>query len=90
MIAYFWPWARAERSAPAPVNVRITPRPIVCIRQEDIDAARLRELTIQLEDLEFERANAQTGPAHVAAIAALVAWDTDNRDEFKRLRGESK
>lgn len=87
--AHFSPWARAERQAPdVPVNTRLTRRQdIICVRQEEIDAARLRELTLQLEDLEFERANAAEGESHLAACAALDVWNTDHRDEIKRLTG---
>jgi len=86
--AHFWPWARAEHRTPCvPVNVRITPPPvIVCVRQEDIDAARLRELTLQLDDLMAARAAAPDGEECLAAIHALVAWDTDHKDEFLRLK----
>lgn len=88
MHSLFFPWARAEHKPPCvPVNARLTPRPPMCLSQEDIDAARLRELSIQLEDLEFERANA-SDETHEAACKALDTWIFDNHDEFKKLGGK--
>jgi len=87
----FWPWARAEPPAAAPVNVRITPRPaIVCVRQEDLDRARLRDLANQCNLLcevrgAFPPATHRDDPALNAAIAALDAWIIENGQELDFL-----
>lgn len=86
MISIFY---REDDIEPTHVNTRLTPRPtIVCVRQEDLDRERLRELTLQREDLMFAQATAADGPAHEAAIQALMDWTTSNGHEFDKLRGK--
>ena len=56
----------------------------------ECDYDRLEELKEELENLEYERAQAETvGPcmtaAYVTACEALDKWNLDNRDEYKAL-----
>lgn len=88
---FFWPWAHAKRTEPVPVNVRTTPRPtIICVRQGDIDRARLRELAYQCECLcdirgGFPQDTPRDDPMLDAAIAVLDKWELDNGEELAML-----
>lgn len=74
-----------KQTAGVPVNVRITPKPLTCYRQKEIDAYRLQDLLLELEDLCVVRRDALDGDPHLAATKALDAWNMSHRDELNRL-----
>lgn len=80
-----------SESIKVPLNTRLTARPLICIRQRDMDAARLQQLSIQLEDLQITVINApDESEEYKKACAKLFAWTTDNSDEFRKLKGDLK
>lgn len=84
-------FATMKQTASVPVNVRITPKPLTCYRQKEIDAHRLQELLLEFEDLCIARRYALDGDPHLAATKTLDAWNMSHRDELNRLlslRGE--
>lgn len=87
----FKPLFRTAHTETVQVNIRITRKPeIICVRQEGLDRARLRELANQCEDLcnirgGFPRNTPRDDPLLDASIAALDKWLIDNGEELSML-----